>query len=368
MLHVLVGTVVGALGGAAIAAGSDLLAGRRPSWKKVVAGAAGGAVVGAVTSLTFGAGALAATAATRTGGMVLAGAGGGATEQLTDNALHGRPLHQGVAKQTVVGGALGLGGAGLREGGKLLASSSGREAVRRGLGQTFSGPRRAWGAYMRQLDTHPLRTKMATSATLSGTGDLLAQVIGGKEIDYGRVAFMTAFGGLWSGPVGHYWLGFLARAIPGTGLRAVGTRVLVDQGLMSPFGTAVYFSATGVYEGRDPRQELRDKFWPTMLASWGVWVPVSGVSFRFVPTKLQPLFGSVIGLAWGTWVAGVSQEDTTAPPPPARDDGAGLPGGPVLAARGAAEPEKPVSEPAAAPTPAPPAPASRGFARALQGQ
>jgi hypothetical protein len=122
-MHVLIGALVGAGFAVLLTVGMSLLAGRRPSWKHVALAALGGAVAGAVASATLGAGGLAGTTLARQAvGFGLGGAAGGAGEQVAENALDGRPLGEGVARSTLVGGGAGLVSLGVTRAGGAVVS------------------------------------------------------------------------------------------------------------------------------------------------------------------------------------------------------------------------------------------------------
>jgi len=81
-------------------------------------------------------------------------------------------------------------------------------------------------AYLKQLQTNPLRTKMLTSGTLSGLQELLASWIAkdrNKNGNYftARVPKMAAYGAFISAPLGHVLISILQKIFQGrTSLRA----------------------------------------------------------------------------------------------------------------------------------------------------
>lgn len=108
-MHLLIGALAGALFAAGLTLAMSLLSGRKPDWKHVGLAALGGAVAGFVGAATLGAGGMAtATLGRQAVAFGLGGAAGGASEQVADNAIEGRPLERGVARATVVGGAAGV--------------------------------------------------------------------------------------------------------------------------------------------------------------------------------------------------------------------------------------------------------------------
>ncbi len=108
-MHILIGAIVGAVFAVGTTVGMALIMGRKPVWKHVALAALGGAVGGAVASATLGAGGFAAASLGRqVVGMGMGGAMGGASERVAENIVEDRPLHEGVARSTIVGAGTGV--------------------------------------------------------------------------------------------------------------------------------------------------------------------------------------------------------------------------------------------------------------------
>jgi hypothetical protein len=113
-MHILIGALVGMV----VSVGLTYVASkviRRPlTWKDVAASAMAGIIGGAVATATLGVGA--ATTARTVVAFSAGGATGSASGQITDNVLHGHPVHEGVVKSTVVGTAIGAATLGVGKG------------------------------------------------------------------------------------------------------------------------------------------------------------------------------------------------------------------------------------------------------------
>lgn len=89
-------------------------------------------------------------------------------------------------------------------------------------------------AYLRQLQTNPLRTKMLTSGVLSGLQELLASYLAhdvGKHGHYfsSRIPKMSLYGMFISAPLGHVLIGILQKIFAGrTSLKAKILQILVS--------------------------------------------------------------------------------------------------------------------------------------------
>jgi hypothetical protein len=89
-------------------------------------------------------------------------------------------------------------------------------------------------AYLRQLQSNPLRTKMITSGSLSGAQEVLASWIAkdrNKDGHYftSRVPKMALYGAFISAPLGHVLINILQRAFAGrTSLKAKILQILAS--------------------------------------------------------------------------------------------------------------------------------------------
>jgi len=149
-----------------------------------------------------------------------------------------------------------------------------------------------WQAYCSSLVQAPLPTKAATGVVGTFLGDLIAQYLGhyarigdvsttggggnggnsaaptrrrrssgagggsvdgAFEYDAARCARLCGFSALVGTPLAHYWYLLLdASVLPETPTAplAVAAKVVLDQGLQTPVGMALFFSSLKVFEGR----------------------------------------------------------------------------------------------------------------------
>src|ERR1700709_1937033 len=94
-------------------------------------------------------------------------------------------------------------------------------------------------AYLKQLQTNPLRTKMLTSGSLSAAQELLASWIAKDRKKHGhyftsRVPKMAAYGAFISAPLGHVLISILQKLFAGrTSLKAKILQILVSNLIVS---------------------------------------------------------------------------------------------------------------------------------------
>lgn len=200
---------------------------------------------------------------------------------------------------------------------------SGRSFVM-AMGTTVSeSPGKAWRSYCSSLRKNPLFTKAATSVVGFAMGDCLAQLTTRPPIDaaqrrrwrydYQRTARMAAFGGLFAGPVGHYWFRMLDSRIMTanpTAPAAVMLKAGIDQAFMAPFGTAAFYVFSKTVEGK--REEivpvLKEKFVPTMICSYKLWPAAHIINFSFIPASQRVLYTNIVSIAWTYILSRVSAD------------------------------------------------------------
>lgn len=102
-----------------------------------------------------------------------------------------------------------------------------------------------WQAYLKQLQTNPLRTKMLTSGTLSALQELLASWIAHDRSRNGhyfstRIPKMAVYGAFISAPLGHVLISLLQKLFSGrTSLKAKILQILVSNLIVRVLVTVV---------------------------------------------------------------------------------------------------------------------------------
>jgi protein Mpv17 len=87
---------------------------------------------------------------------------------------------------------------------------------------------------------------------------------------------------------------------------AVFSKVALDQVLMAPCMTSLFFAAMAFLEGSS-RSEVVDlvksKLKPTLLANWTVWPVAHVINFALVPPAQRILYINVINIAWTAFMS-----------------------------------------------------------------
>lgn len=142
---------------------------------------------------------------------------------------------------------------------------------------------------------------------------------------------------IWSGavgtPIAHFWFGWLDKTILLKPFPlAVAVKLVLDQTVMTPIGTAAFFAGMKVRacrhgphaacsawraRARSPRPgaprppqpqvmqgqpeavvpELKSKLWPVLRANWMLWPLVNAVNFALVPPQQRILFVTSISVS-----------------------------------------------------------------------
>jgi len=105
------------------------------------------------------------------------------------------------------------------------------------------------------------------------------------------------------GPTLHFWYGFLATKFPGQVAVQTIKRTFADQFIFAPVFLGVFISSLSILEGESFRKNLQDRWATTVVANWGLWIPVQALNFRFIPVMYQVLISNCTALAWNAYLS-----------------------------------------------------------------
>lgn len=170
--------------------------------------------------------------------------------------------------------------------------------------------RQAWHLYARLVRNHPVKTQLATTATVMLSGDLIAQKVIERrpDIDVPRAARFFIMGIGFVGPVVRGWYLILERVVgSGSGGAVVFKKVLLDQTLFGPLFVPSFMIVLGTLQRRswdDIKQSLRANYLQVLQTMYMIWPVAQFVNFRFVPFSYRQAFGSCVAIVWNTYLAG----------------------------------------------------------------
>ena len=194
-----------------------------------------------------------------------------------------------------------------------------------------------FAAYERVLSSHPILTKSAMGTILAFTGDVVAQQLSPPEqgcdagggVDVVRLCAFSAFGGAWTGPVNHHWLGHLEHTSPIAKygrLRGVAQKMVLQHAVFNPMvyvpaflaywgwvetlprpgrAAAPLEGARGAsgYDAATVAANVRAGWWPLLQNVWVCWIPFTATTFLLVPVRHQPVVMATVSLGWNTFLS-----------------------------------------------------------------
>ncbi|MCJ1413381.1 hypothetical protein MMC19_007486 [Ptychographa xylographoides] len=183
------------------------------------------------------------------------------------------------------------------------------------LGERLTGGKGQTGylaAYLQQLQSNPLRTKMLTSGSLSALQEVLASWIAKDRSKNGhyfssRVPKMAAYGAFVSAPLGHVLISILQRMFSGrTSLRAKILQILVSNLIIAPIQNSVYLAFMAVIAGARTLHQVsatvRTGFLPVMKVSWVTSPLALAFAQKFLPEQTWVPFFNIISFVIGTYI------------------------------------------------------------------
>ncbi|KAL2271936.1 hypothetical protein VTJ83DRAFT_1307 [Remersonia thermophila] len=205
-----------------------------------------------------------------------------------------------------------------------LPGTSGKHPISAVVGTALTGGRKNAGkkgylaAYLKQLEDHPLRTKMLTAGALAGGQELLASWLAkdrNKHGNYftGRVPKMATYGALVSAPLGHFMVWLLQKIFSGrTSLRAKILQILVSNLVVAPIQNTIYLVAMALIAGaktfHQVKATLRVSFWKVMRVSWITSPICLAFAQKFLPEELWVPFFNLVSFIIGTYINTVTKK------------------------------------------------------------
>ncbi|EDU48445.1 integral membrane protein [Pyrenophora tritici-repentis] len=195
------------------------------------------------------------------------------------------------------------------------AAGNGKDDLMHEIGQAITkggGPNGYLAAYLKQLQSNPLRTKMLTSGTLSGLQEFLASWIAHDRSKSGhyftsRVPKMAIYGALISAPLGHVLISALQKLFQGRkSLKAKVLQILASNLIIAPIQNSVYLISMALIAGartfHQVKATVKAGFWPVMKVSWVV-SPISlAFAQQFLPETTWVPFFNIVGFIIGTYI------------------------------------------------------------------
>lgn len=159
--------------------------------------------------------------------------------------------------------------------------------------------------YIGALNRRPILTKSTSTLALGLAGDYCAQRLAALQkqedfkLEVRRLLSVGAFSFCFMGPAMHFWYGLLDRVYYRR--FAALYKVVTDQAFFAPCFNASFIIGVGALEGNtasDIRDNVSQKWWPSMKANWMIWPAAQAINFGLVPKNWQILYVNGVGFVW----------------------------------------------------------------------
>ncbi|KAJ3500961.1 hypothetical protein NM208_g17035 [Fusarium decemcellulare] len=148
------------------------------------------------------------------------------------------------------------------------------------------------GAYIKELEDNPLRTKMLTAGTLAGAQELIASWLAKDRNKHGNY--------------------FTARVPKMSALRAKILQILVSNLIIAPIQNSVYLVAMALIAGARTYHQVRATvkvgFWKVMRVSWITSPICLAFAQKFLPDQLWVPFFNIVSFIIGTYINTVTKK------------------------------------------------------------
>ncbi|XP_031620106.1 mpv17-like protein 2 [Contarinia nasturtii] len=171
---------------------------------------------------------------------------------------------------------------------------------------------------------HLLLTNTVSSGVLMSIGDGLSQYVEQKitlkhnkeqwkfKLDWSRNGKMFVVGAS-SGPLHHYFYGWLDAKYIGFTLKVTMIKILYDQLVMAPLCIALFFYSAGwMYKQsfNDSTNELKSKFSTVYITDWIVWPFAQFVNFHYLSTDYRVIYVNFITMLYNVFLSYVKHTDS----------------------------------------------------------
>ncbi|ETI33224.1 hypothetical protein F443_20086 [Phytophthora nicotianae P1569] len=160
---------------------------------------------------------------------------------------------------------------------------------------------------LKELDA--IETKALTSAGVAMLGEVLGHVLKHKTLrglSPRQMLAFFAFGGVVTGPVLHFWYGYLETQRVAKKKLTPNRKLLLDRLLFTPPMVAFTIFSLGIMRGSSPkasRENLSRVYWNALLMNWKVWTLTQWLSFHCVPPQFRVLWGNCVALWWNSYLS-----------------------------------------------------------------
>ncbi|XP_063051989.1 mpv17-like protein isoform X2 [Engraulis encrasicolus] len=147
---------------------------------------------------------------------------------------------------------------------------------------------------LKQVKRFPWITNVTLYGSLFAGGDVVHQWLSGKEnMDWQHTRNVAVVAFTFHGNFNFVWMRLLERQFPGSSVRMVVRKLLLDQTLAAPLVTSVFYTGVSFLEGKDDIfQDWRQKFFNTYRF----------LNFALVPLYVRTAFTGCCAFVWAVFL------------------------------------------------------------------
>ncbi|KAK8805141.1 hypothetical protein WA588_000085 [Blastocystis sp. NMH] len=162
------------------------------------------------------------------------------------------------------------------------------------------------------LANHPILTKSISSMVIGSAGDVAAQYLTRDKTQSFHVdtfrTFRIACMNFGYGFMSHYWYNALDKMVVSKGMRAVISKMVIDQFLFVPTCQILFYSGNSIMEAPHDQpqaavRKLKQVLLPSLLTNYSVWPLLQVINFKFVPLQYQVLYLSCGLFFWNIFLS-----------------------------------------------------------------
>ncbi|XP_077980217.1 mpv17-like protein [Glandiceps talaboti] len=163
---------------------------------------------------------------------------------------------------------------------------------------------------VRRITGSPVVRNAVFLGTAYSVSEVTQQAFIGEGYDFGKVQRFGIWGLCFNGPFLFGWYKLLDGYLHGSTLRIVGTKMCLDQFLITPICIVGFYTAMSAMEGKsDIFAEAKQKSFPTFLASLAFWVPAQAINFKLVPPTFRVVYIGTVSFMWANILCYLKRQD-----------------------------------------------------------
>ncbi|KAJ3021971.1 hypothetical protein HKX48_007349 [Thoreauomyces humboldtii] len=165
-----------------------------------------------------------------------------------------------------------------------------------------------WVHYLVSLKTRPIYTKSVTAASLNLLQEVVASALtgGDSQVAARKAGQMAIYGGLISGPMGHYLYSLMEKIFSGRqGAGAAIGKLFFSLFVISPIQNAVYLAAMSYIAGANLAgvlTTLRTRLVPMLKMTWVIFPAVQIFAIKYLDQELWVPFFNLVSFVFGTYI------------------------------------------------------------------